>query len=144
MKTGFILVSAIVPALIVISVWQIQMSTASAKDQENISVQMILEVDQFMRSVERYPGTVRIKGVVSVVDTNQKTFALIDSGEFQKCRITSCAQLVLPVRWDKDMPDISQTVVVTGAVRDSAGKRIFNAIDMARVTAQPKPGEVIP
>ncbi len=144
MKTGLIWGSAFVAAIIFIAAWQFQISTAWAQDQENMSAQAILGVDQFMRSADHYPGTVRVKGVVSAVDANKKIFALIDLGEFQQCRITSCAQLVLPVRWDKDMPDIAQTVVVTGAVQNKAGKRLFDAVDMARVATESKPAGVIP
>ncbi len=115
-----------------------QAATTRTVPESTKSETPIVGVDHFMRNVNRYEGAVRVQGIVSAADANSNMLALIDVSEFQACQTTTCAQLILPVRWSKDMPKIAETVVVTGSVQESGGKRILAASDVERVGPKPK------
>lgn len=106
--------------------------------QDARSQALLLGVADFMRNADRYEGTVRVQGVVSAADAESKMIALIDVSEFQACQATTCAPLILPVRWSKNMPKIAETVVVTGSVQEAHGKRILAASDLERVAPEPQ------
>lgn len=92
-----------------------------------------LGVDEFMRNTNRYQGTAYVKGVVSAVDETNHRLALIDISEVQKCKTTTCAELTLPVRWKKQMPQQGKSVVVIGAVKKVDDKFIFVAENIQSV-----------
>lgn len=98
----------------------------------------ILGVDAFMRQVERYPGTVRVKGVVSAISEKDQTLALIDTQEFQECGVVTCAGLQLPVRWEGALPAVGDLVIITGQVEKVGGKRLFAAKSLGAAAPQPK------
>jgi len=97
--------------------------------------QEIVGVDKLMKHVDRYRGPVRVEGVVGAVA--KTTLALIDTEEFRKCGVTTCAALHLPVRWTGPMPQLQEVVRVEGEVVESAGKLIFHAQTLEKVTPQP-------
>lgn len=86
-----------------------------------------LGVRQLMKNVEKYPGSVRVDGVVSQVFPDQSMLALIDLAEFKECKVVTCAQLSLPVRWDGPMPAVATVVRVDGRVRKQGARRVFVA-----------------
>ena len=59
--------------------------------EETAAPPKVLGVDEFMKNVDRYRGKVSLEGVVSAVAPEQQAISLIDSGEFQACNVTTCA-----------------------------------------------------
>jgi len=96
--------------------------------------QKVLGVDDFMKNVDRYRGKVSLEGVVSAVAPEQKAISLIDSGEFQACGVTSCAQLVLPVQWRGPLPAVRDLVRVEGQAQEVQVKLMFVAEKLEKVT----------
>jgi hypothetical protein len=96
-----------------------------------------LGVEQFMKNVERYPGNVRVEGVVVAVSATNQMLGLIDTREFQTCGLEGCA-LSLPVRWTGAMPAPGETVRVGGCVQTKLGKLSFVAQTLEKVSLPPK------
>jgi hypothetical protein len=96
--------------------------------------QAILGVDNFMKNVDRYRDMVSLEGVVSAVAPDQQAISLIDSGEFQACDVTTCAQLILPVQWRGPMPAVRDLVRLKGQAREVKGKLMFVADTLEKVT----------
>jgi hypothetical protein len=96
--------------------------------------QAILGVDNFMKNVDRYRGKVSLEGVVNAVAPDQQAISLIDSGEFQACGVTTCAQLTLPVQWRGPLPAVRNLVRVEGQAQEVKGKLIFVADRLEKVT----------
>lgn len=112
---------------------------ANAQADPSSSKLGIIGVDEFMRNTDRYPGAVRVEGVVGGVKNGW--IALIDLAEFEKCGVTTCAQLTLPVRWSGTSPILKQIVRVSGAVRRFEGKLVFQATALEVVPAPKKAGK---
>ncbi len=86
-----------------------------------------MEVDA-VKSAKALPGTLEVVGVVARRDASAGTFSLIDREEFRKCRSVGCANFLLPVRWNGNLPSITSIVKVSGTVRDTKeGKFLFAA-----------------
>lgn len=98
------------------------------------SPQKVLGVDDFMKNVDRYRGKVSLEGVVSALAPEQQTISLIDSGEFQDCGVTTCAQLTLPVQWRGPMPAVRALVRVEGQAQEVKGQLMFVADKLEKVT----------
>jgi hypothetical protein len=99
------------------------------------TLQTILGVDNFMKNVDRYRGKVSLEGTVSAVDPDQQAISLIDSGEFQACGVTTCAQLTLPVQWRGPMPAVRDLVRLEGQAREVKGKLMFVADKLEKMTS---------
>ena len=93
----------------------------------------VIEVDEFMTNVNRYQGPVRIRGVVSAVSPNRQMIGLIDKKEFDSCKIVTCAQLTLPVFWTGRMPQVKNTVLIEGEVKEKERRLIFVAQTVKKV-----------
>lgn len=91
-----------------------------------------LGVEELMKNVDRYPGTVRVEGVVREVSAGQPELALIDIREFQECGISKCNELVLPVHWLGPMPSVEDVVRLEGEVRETSGKLAFVARNLEK------------
>jgi hypothetical protein len=98
----------------------------------------ILGVEALMQAPERHQGPIRVEGIVSAIAPKQRTLALIDIAEFQKCRTVQCAPLALPVRWTGPMPAVANAVRVEGEIRKLGGKLIFVARALGQVKPQPR------
>jgi len=98
------------------------------------SSKKVLGVDDFMKNVDRYRGRVSLEGVVSAVAPEQQVISLIDSGEFQACGVTTCAQLTLPVQWRGPIPAVLDLVRVEGQAKEVKGKLMFVADKLEKVT----------
>lgn len=90
-------------------------------------------VDEFMINLDRYPGRVLVKGVVSAVSLERKLVGLIDAGEYESCGVVTCAQLTLPVLWKGQMPKVKEAVLVEGQVQKQNGKLLFMARALERI-----------
>ncbi len=95
-------------------------------------------IDEFMINLDRYPGLVLVKGVVSAVSLEQKLLGLIDAGEYESCGVVTCAQLTLPVLWKGQMPTVEEVVLVEGQVQKQDGKLFFMAQALERIGTQRK------
>lgn len=98
-----------------------------------------LGVDELMKSAERFSGGVTVEGVVSATSAEKNSLALIDCAEFEACRTTTCAKLVLPVRWTGVMPPVEARVLVKGRVEKTSSGLVFAALELqtASVTGGP-------
>jgi len=120
-------IAAMAVAFLLVSSPGLQAGAAAA------SRQAILGIDEFMKNVDRYRGKVSLKGVVSAIAPEQQAISLIDSGEFQACGVTTCAQLTLPVQWRGRMPAVSDLVRVEGQTQEVKGKLMFVADKLEKV-----------
>lgn len=91
------------------------------------SVPLVLGVDTLMKNVDEHRGPVVVEGVVRSASTETKLVELVDCEEFRSCGTTTCAKLILPVRWSGRAPTPRETVRATGQVREDAGKLVFVA-----------------
>lgn len=96
----------------------------------------IVGVDQLMKNVDEFRGSIRVEGVVSAVSRTDHTLSLIDKQEFKKCGIVTCASLTLPVRWAGSMPSVKDEVLVQGEVKQNRGKLIFEARELEATASQ--------
>lgn len=87
----------------------------------------ILGVDELMQRDQLPQTPLQVEGIVSATSADEGSLALIDRGEFDQCRVTTCAQLVLPVRWRGAMPSIRDAVRIQGEVQELDGRWIFVA-----------------
>jgi hypothetical protein len=124
----FAVITALAVAFLLVSSPGLQAGEAAATPQA------ILGVDNFMKNVDRYRGKVSLEGVVSAVAPDQQGISLIDSGEFQACGVTTCAQLILPVQWCGPMPAVRDLIRLEGQAREVKGKLIFVADKLEKVT----------
>lgn len=92
-----------------------------------VAAAAVLGVDELMTRDPMPRARIAVEGIVSATDAKQKTVALIDRTEFQRCRVTTCASLTLPVSWSGAMPTVGQLVRLEGNVEDAGGKLIFAA-----------------
>ncbi len=127
-SSTFAVITALAVALLLVSGSRPQAGEAAATPQA------ILGVDNFMKNVDRYRGKVSLEGVVSAVAPDQQAISLIDSGEFQDCGVTTCAQLTLPVQWRGPMPAVRDLVRLEGQSREVNGKLVFVADKLEKMT----------
>lgn len=98
----------------------------------------IVAVDDLMNSPEKYPGVLRVEGVVSEISEKDHTLGLIDIREFRECGGIECAELVLPVRWNGQLPSPADAVRVEGRIVESGGKSVFEATSIEKITLPPE------
>lgn len=96
-----------------------------------------LGVDALMKDVDHHRGPMVVEGVVKAASPEWKTVELIDCEEFRSCGTTTCARLVLPVRWTGASPAVRETARATGEVREDGGKLVFVASSVEVVTKEP-------
>ncbi len=94
-------------------------------------------VDALMKDVDHHRGPAIVEGVVKSASAETKMLDLIDCEEFRACGTTTCARLVLPVRWSGSLPAARETVGATGEVRDDGGKLVFVASAVEIVSKEP-------
>lgn len=108
-----------------------------AEAQNNLPVlPHTLGVRQFMKYVDIYKGQVVVKGVVSQVFPKHQMLALIDIEELRECKVTTCAQLTLPVKWKGPMPEISSIIQVDGEVTSKDNRLIFQANNIKKLKGE--------
>lgn len=84
-----------------------------------------LGVDELMKDVDKHRGEVDVEGIVSAAAKGR--VSLIDTGEVDKCGVTTCAELTLPVEWAGNAPEVKQRIRLHGKVREAKGKLVFVA-----------------
>ncbi len=108
-------------------VWNIGSGGAAVAIAAESETGATVGVDQLMKQIDKYRGSVSIEGVVSAVSPKDQMLSLIDTQEFKRCRVTTCATLTLPVRWAGAMPSIKDQVRVEGEIKENRGKLVFEA-----------------
>ncbi len=89
-----------------------------------------------MKNPEQYAGSVTIQGVVSRIFPKDKMIALIDIQEVKECRVITCANLTLPVKWSGDMPEPAETVQISGRIEKEDNKMIFIALTLVNISGK--------
>ena len=95
----------------------------------------LIGVEALMRNADRYSGVVRVEGAVSATSAAEQTLTLIDRKELEDCGVTSCARLVLPVRWTGPMPAVRDLVEAEGQIAREGGRLIFAARTLKKIEA---------
>lgn len=97
----------------------------------------VLGVDELVKNVERLSGDLTVEGVVGATSAEKNYLSLIDRAEFEACNSTTCAKLILPVRWTGAMPPVEAWVLVKGRVERTSDGMVFAALELqaASVTA---------
>ncbi len=93
-------------------------------------------VDQLMKNVDKHRGSINVEGVVSAVSSKDHMLSLIDTQEFNKCAVVTCATLTLPVRWSGTMPSIKDQVRIEGEIKENRGKLFFEAKTLQGAASQ--------
>lgn len=137
----WIIIASCVAASVSIAVWQGRgrsvISSPSSDAGLTSQSKKILGVEELVKGADGYhDSTILVEGVVSAVSSDNHLFALIDTGEFQKCGDITCAQLALPVRWSGPMPLEREIVRVQGAVQEISGKLVFVAQSLEKMGPQ--------
>ncbi len=92
----------------------------------NDAVRKPIGVEEFAKTVDGPGGPYLLEGVVSAVSAKKQMIALIDTSEFEKCGVTTCAPITVPVRWDGAMPAVRDIVELDGSVEErEGGKLVF-------------------
>ena len=75
---------------------------------------------------------VSVLGVVGVVRPEESLFAMVDGAEVDACRTVACAEFLLPVSWQGEMPAVGDLVTVTGRVEASPSGSMLVAREVKR------------
>lgn len=137
MKRGLLIGVCVVFFSVFFLVWQNWdapgLLSQGSGTSEPVAAARALGVEQFMRNAEQYrQSTVAIQGVVSSVSTENQLVGLIDTREFKDCKITTCSALTLPVQWAGAMPQVQETIQVTGTLQQRDGSFVFRAQDLEK------------
>lgn len=106
------------------------------RPEENTVSEKAIDVRTFMKNPEQYAGSVTIQGVVSRIFPKDKMIALIDIQEVKECRVITCANLTLPVKWSGDMPEPAETVQISGRIEKEDNKMIFIALTLVNISGK--------
>ena len=132
MERTLTIVSSLVVLGLLALVWQLPTNdvalSQAVKPSTQALSQTLLGVDELMQNVDQHTNEpLLVEGVVSTVSAENKTLGLIDTQEYAQCKIVTCSQLTLPVRWTGTMPHALETVRVKGAIQKKGSKFIFVA-----------------
>ena len=89
-------------------------------ESERSSADGVLTVKQVCDNPEKFPEQIKILGVVSQIEEDQALFGVVDKAEGLSCLGGQCSDCLLPVSWDGPMPEVGQTIIVTGQIASSA------------------------
>ena len=103
--------------------------------------EIIVGVEELMRSSSPLKGELCVHGVVSGKSKERQLFTLIDTDEFKRCKVITCAQLSLPVQWNGSMPELEQQVDVDGEIKEVAGKLVFVARSVHAIEENTEDGQ---
>lgn len=112
--------------------------TACAQARPAAPPKAVLAVSALAKNPGHYQGALRVEGVVSKVSPKEKTLALIDTAEYEKCGEVDCAPFYLPVRWGGQMPAVTNQVRVEGEIQKQNGKLVFVARSLEKVAPKAK------
>lgn len=93
----------------------------------------VIEVDSLMKAPEKYPGIIRVQGMVRKLYPKEQRLGLLDA-LFMNCCSTPCdSEKLLPVKWTGDMPRVRALVLATGEARKTGGTFEFVATSLETV-----------
>lgn len=108
---------------------------AAGTKQSHRSAGDSMGVEAYANNAADLAKTVTVKGVVAGVEAHRHILGLIDTREYAACGGTSCAELILPVRWDGRMPPVRTIIFVTGKAASQGGKMVFMARSIRMLAA---------
>ena len=76
----------------------------------------VVHVDELAKNPGDFKGEIVLQGVVAGVKKSEGVFGIIDSREFESCGILTCAENILPIKFDGKAPGLKAVVQVTGQV----------------------------
>jgi hypothetical protein len=80
----------------------------------------VLTVKQVSERPEGFAGQIKILGVVSQIEKDQALIGLVDKAEGLSCLGGECSDCLLPVSWDGPMPEVGESIIVTGQIESSS------------------------
>jgi len=92
----------------------------------------LLMVDELKSRPERFAKEITVSGVVGGTNNSRKQFGLVDTREVNKCGTVECAEFVLPVSWEGEMPHVGEAVTVFGRVEGSDSGFVLRASEVNR------------
>jgi len=82
-----------------------------------------LDVNDVLADPSGYTSEITVRGGVTIVDTEQKLFDIVDYREYRSCRTVDCGRKWISVLFEKDLPKKGDVVEVTGVIeKNDAGK----------------------
>jgi hypothetical protein len=108
-----------------------EMPSSSSTSPGTAKAERVLGVEELMKDVDEFRGTVNIEGVVSQASDDDDTISLIDLRELAQCGVTTCAEYTLPVKWNGRMPAIKDVVKMKGEIKEKDGKLLFFATSIS-------------
>ena len=91
----------------------------------------VLSVSELRANPLRLKGEIKVVGRVASVNRARKLFGLMDAA--QQCGPSPCGQsqsCLLPVSWDRDLPEAGRTVLVSGSITDSRSGLVLKATEV--------------
>jgi len=79
----------------------------------------LVTVSEISCEPQRFQGDVKVLAVVGAARPGEGLFGLMDRNEAQSNCPVGCANFLLPVSWTGPMPELGQTVMVTGSIEKS-------------------------
>ena len=90
----------------------------------------VMNVDELAEAPEKFPSEVTLRAVVAGVNESEGVFSVIDSREFEKCGVLTCARYYLPVKVEGELPKPKALLEITGKVVRSEKGLVFEANQM--------------
>ena len=109
------------------------LSSLSICAEENKTSVKHIGVRELMKNPEKFVDEVFVEGVVSRIMLQYQLLALIDIQEVKECKVITCADLVLPVKWIGEMPKLADAVQIKGKIEKENNRMIFKAKDLQKI-----------
>lgn len=90
---------------------------AQAARRAHATIGPPIGVAALMRDAGKHKGPVLVEGVVAKVFPRAQKLGVIDTVEFRRCGVVTCAEEMLPVRWKGAMPEPKALVRMEGEVQ---------------------------
>lgn len=90
----------------------------------------LLDVDDLAADPSAYIGKITVRGAVSFVYPSWNSFVIIDTKEYDKCGVVTCAINHLVVSYSKQLPKMKDRVEILGELIKSNGSYVLKADDV--------------
>ena len=132
MKVSTVLIILVAAAAVGLG-WYVSVQKSDEPIESELpSTDGVLTVKQVSEHPGKFTGQIRILGIVSQVEKEQALFGLVDKAEGFSCLPGECSDCLVPVSWDGPMPEIGQTIIVTGRVETSPQGLVVTASKVDR------------
>jgi hypothetical protein len=89
-----------------------------------------LQVNDVGADPAAYVGEITIVGIMAATSNNDADiFGIMDKQELQ-CTVADCNKVLIPVKYDGEMPVMGDEVKITGSFTTSSGGYLFTASDV--------------